>query len=62
MTEISRDKTYVVVNVDEPDDRQFWTNDHGWADLEDATRFSAAEIINLNLPVHGGWIEEGPRA
>lgn len=60
MTDIVRDKTYVVVKVDEPDDRQFWSNDQGWVDLEDATRFSGAEIIDLelNLPVSGGWIEE----
>jgi len=28
----------------------FWSNEDGWVDLEQATRFEKSEIDNLNLP------------
>lgn len=32
----------------------FWSNQHGWVELGDATRFSHSEIQTLNLPISTG--------
>lgn len=29
----------------------FWSNDHGWCDFVDASRFSGAEKASFNLPI-----------
>ena len=52
-------KTYVIVNVDEPDDRTFWCNGEGWVDYECADIFFGHEIIekDYRLPMGGGWID-----
>lgn len=32
-------------------DSAFWSNDHGWGDIEGATRFSLEETKSLRLPI-----------
>jgi hypothetical protein len=46
-------KPYVICN-----DRntEYWSNDLGWVGIDDATRFSAADITRLSLPIGGRWI------
>jgi len=36
-------------------DVQFWSNDLGWTDLENATRFTDEERKTLNLPMNSYW-------
>ncbi|QXN72709.1 hypothetical protein RCZAHN_100 [Rhodobacter phage RcZahn] len=50
---------YVIINTDEPDDRQFWSNDQGWVgDLESATIWMGHEVHKVCPPMSGGWIKK----
>jgi len=49
----------VIINTDEPDDRQFWSNDQGWVgDLESTTIWMGHEVHKLCPPMSGGWIKK----
>jgi len=53
------DKPYVIVGLRDTDDWTgeplYWSNEHGWALLKNATRFSDEERRTVNLPVGGKW-------
>lgn len=34
---------------------EFWSNEFGWTDFEEADYFSHQETLDLNLPVDGRW-------
>ena len=36
---------------------QFWSNEHGWTDFEEADYFTEAEFKAYNLPLGGKWVE-----
>lgn len=39
----------------------FWSNENGWGDSGDATRFSDAEKAAFELPTDGEWVEDRPK-
>ena len=57
--DIDPSAAYVIINTDEPDDRQFWSNDQGWVgDLESATIWMGHEVHKAYPPLSGGWIKK----
>lgn len=42
------------------DEAQFWSNQHGWTSLHEATVFSKMETANLHLPALGGTAARPP--
>ena len=55
---LNPDTTLVILKGDEPDDRLFWSNEQGWVDLANATRFALEEKDRLDLPMGGAWVHE----
>lgn len=35
----------------------FWSNEHGWTSIEEATIFSQAETISFTLPKDSRWLQ-----
>ena len=46
---------WIIINVSCAGD-SFWSNNNGWVDKEDATRFTYKERHELNLPMFGEWL------
>lgn len=46
---------YVIFNESE---RAFWSNENGWGDLIDATRFEEIELEICFLPADSEWMTE----
>ena len=46
---------YVIINNS---DRAFWSNENGWGDFIDATRFEEVDVRNCQLPIDGEWIKD----
>lgn len=49
-------KTFVIMSSDEDDEDLYWSNEHGWTSLDEATKFTEDERIH-NLPKGGQWQE-----
>ncbi len=45
---------YVIRNQE--DDQLFWSNEIGWVESPDETRFTEEERHTLNLPIGGIWV------
>lgn len=57
--DIDPEAVYVIINTDEPDDRQFWSNNQGWVgDLESATTWKGSDVHKVCPPMSGGWIKK----
>jgi hypothetical protein len=46
---------YVIRCTTESDAGCFWSNQHGWTSLDEATKFTPPEKETLNLPIGGEW-------
>lgn len=46
---------YVIINESE---RGFWSNQNGWGDFIDATRFDEVDIEICFLPADSEWMTE----
>lgn len=54
-----KEKKFLITKTDGNGD-EFWSNDHGWTDQAEATRFTQGERDTLRMPVGTPchWIEE----
>lgn len=55
-------RPWVIELREHPGEPVFWSNQDGWADAENADRFTDAEKQTLTLPMGGEWLrKEGGR-
>lgn len=46
-------KPYVITNLK---GTEFWSNEFGWTDISESTKFFEEETKTLNLPMEGKWM------
>lgn len=44
---------YVIKNIN--DDQRFWSNEHGWVETEQESRFTQIDRDTFALPIGGAW-------
>lgn len=52
--EDDNEEKYVIISESE---RAFWSNEYGWVDFFDATRFEEVNVRKYQLPIGGDWIK-----